>query len=215
MTSLKELYSIEWDKISDVRVAGEYANLSGPLLMNLNSYYKQSIKLLIVGQQTKYWATSTSGLDELLDIYEGFNLGSRYWSSPFWNITRKIENLIGVEKYSCAWSNINRFDQDGVEPHGVILDKITELDYILKEEIKIIKPDICIFYTHNRYDYRLKKLYNNLKFENIQNLPHDQFSKLSHTDLPKYTYRTPHPKSIRLRKWENSFLTELSQDIPG
>jgi hypothetical protein len=214
MKNLRDYYSNEWHKFDSLRADIKDENISGPLLLELKSYHLQKIKLLIIGQQTKYWATYSSNLSDLLDVYSGFNLGKGYVNSPFWNITRKIESLIGIDKYSCAWTNLNRFDYKGAEPTGAILERIKEFDYLVKEEISILKPDICLFYTHNKYDYRLKNLFNNLQFAKIENLPSDQFSKLSHSELPEYTYRTPHPNSIRLRKWESEFLNVMKEILP-
>jgi hypothetical protein len=214
MNNLRDYYKNEWEKIDHFRSILKDDNFSGPLLLELKSYHLQKVKLLIIGQQTKYWATNSSDLNDLLDIYSGFNLGKHYTNSPFWNITRKIEAIIGIDKYSCAWTNLNRFDYKGEEPKGDILEKIKEFDYLVKEEIRILKPDICLFYTHNKYDYRLTNLYNNLQFEKIYNLPSNQFSKLSHSDLPEHTYRTPHPNSIRLRKWESDFLKVMKEILP-
>ena len=48
--------------------------------------------------------------NEQLETYEEFDFGVSYYSSPFWNIIRKVERALSIEPYAIAWSNLNRFD---------------------------------------------------------------------------------------------------------
>jgi len=214
MISLRELYHNNKRQLIDVRKAFMNEDLEGPLLMELNEYYQQPIKLFIVGQETYGWCCEYEDHDVLLKTYRDFNMGENYHSSPFWNITRKIENIIGIPNYSCAWSNLNRYDHKGGEPHGTILEKIRTLDYLIKEEISIIKPDVCIFFTNKKYDSRIKQLFPSLQMDAIEKLPFDHFVRLHHVFLPSYTFRTPHPKTIRLQKWEDMFIDAMKRILP-
>ncbi len=118
MKSLHLLYLNNRPVLERIREAFIDEDLEGPLLMELTSYYKQPIKLFIIGQETKGWCCNYKNHDILLSTYKNFNVGEKYYSSPFWNITRKVEDLIGIGRYSCAWSNINRYDHKGGEPKG-------------------------------------------------------------------------------------------------
>lgn len=189
-------------------------DLEGPFLMELSSYYKQPIKLLIIGQQTKGWCCDYNDHKSLLDTYRDFRMGEKYYSTPFWNITRKVEDIIGIARYSCAWSNINRYDHNGGEPKGEILNKIQTLDYLVKEEISVIQPDVCLFFINRKYDYRLQVLYPGIQMEAIDGLPFNHFVQLWHVSLPKYSFRTPHPRTIRTRKWENAFIGAMKSILP-
>ncbi|WP_228710017.1 hypothetical protein [Klebsiella pneumoniae] len=137
--------------INNIGILNEYSkrysdkNLHGPLLLNISNYSSQKIKLMVVGQETFGWNKSPSIVDQQA-TYQKFNFGSSYYSSAFWNIIRKVERSLNIEPYAIAWSNLNRFDIDCGSPDRTELAQdIASLDYLVKEEISILKPDICIF----------------------------------------------------------------------
>jgi len=208
--NLEKVYSSYISGLSDFSLKFTDENLHGPLLIRVKKYVDEPLKLLCVGQETYGWEQSLSIKDQL-NSYEEFNFGSNYKSTPFWNIIRKVESALGVSPYSIAWSNLNRFDQDAGMPVGTVLEEIVKFDCILKKEIQILKPDVCILFTNHKYDNRLINMYEGLVFENIEGLPPTHFSRLTHPSLPKITIRTPHPKTIRIQSWENSFIEYVQQ----
>lgn len=214
MTSLQELYQQNKRALEKVRECFTEEDLEGPLLMELDSYHRQRIKLFIIGQETKGWCCDYNDHNALFSTYSGFNMGEKYYSSPFWNITRKVENIIGIEHYSCAWSNINRYDHNGGEPKGKILKGIRTLDYLVAEEISVLQPDVCLFFINRKYDYRLQALYPGIQMKAMDGLPFNHFVQLRHTSLPRLSFRTPHPKTIRIRKWEDSFIHAMKDILP-
>lgn len=208
---LNQLYIKNNDIINEYRKKHSDKNLHGPLLLNISNYSSQKIKLMVVGQETFGWNKSLS-IVEQRTTYQEFNFGSSYYSSPFWNVIRKLERSLNIEPYAISWSNLNRFDVDCGSPDRTELAQdIASLDYLVKEEISILKPDVCIFFTNHKYDKRLRDLYQDLVFDNVHRLPKKHFSKLNHPDLPKYTLRTPHPRTIRTQRWEDDFITVVSQ----
>lgn len=214
MKSLRQIY---WDNkkaLESVREKFSDEGLEGPLLMEIGSYYEQPVKVFIVGQETNGWCCDYNDHHSLLETYRDFNMGENYYSSPFWNMTRKIEGLIGIEHYSCAWSNINRYDHNGTAPKGEILGNIESLDYLVEEELSNIKPDVCFFFTNRKYDYRLKKIYTGIQMDPINGLPFNHFVHLRHQSLPKHSFRTPHPKTMRLQKWEDAFFSVMKEILP-
>jgi hypothetical protein len=214
MTPLRKLYEENKAILKEVRENFINEDLQGPLLMELFAYFEQSIKLFIIGQETAGWCCDYNDHESLLNTYKNFKMGKNYYSSPFWNITRKIEDIIGIQPYSCAWSNLNRYDHRGREPKGEILKTIKKLDYIISKEISVIKPDICMFFTNRKYDYRILELFPGIQMEPIEGLPYNHFVRLSHQSLPEYSFRTPHPKTIRIQKWEESFIKVMKKMLP-
>lgn len=209
MDTLQDLYTKNLNNLIQVRECFLEEDLEGPLLMNLDTYFNQSKKLMVIGQETNGWGCDYKDVAVQLKLYKEFNVGSSYKASPFWNIIRKVEDVLSIDKYSCAWSNINRYEHRGKEPKAEILEKIESLDYLLKDEIRLIKPDVCIFFTNHKYDYRIRKLFSDVIFTDVPNLPQKHFAFLNHSELPKITIRAPHPKTIRLQEWENVFLEEV------
>lgn len=211
---LRELYLDNLDRFKTFYDDSEPLDLCGPLCMKVGSYAQQKTKLMIIGQETYGWCNSLT-LEEQLDTYEEFNFGSEYVSSPFWNVTRKLERALKVDPYAIAWSNINRFDCGGGSPDGTtIAETIKNLDFILKKEIEILAPDVCVFFTNRKYDSRLSNLFDGLVFNNIDNLPTPHFARLRHPSLPAFTIRTPHPKTIRMMSWENDFFDYIKNASP-
>jgi hypothetical protein len=209
---LKNLYSNNHTDFKKIRETFS-EDLPGPFLMSPNSLYeKQKNKLLIIGQQTKGW-TYDLDVDKQMSTYELFNVGENYYASPFWNITRKLERSIGNEALSCAWTNINKFDLDEDRPYGEIETAISKLDSILADEIKIIQPDICMFFTGPDFDSRLRNIFPNLKMIEIIGWNSRQFCQLKHMDLPLHSFRSYHPRSLRIQKMEDRFIQEFVNKI--
>jgi hypothetical protein len=210
MTTLRDLYQANLNRFADFVRSFPDENLEGPLLLEPTAYFRQPTKLLIVGQETGGWHCNFDNIDAQLDAYRKFNLGET-WPGPFWNVTRKVESLLGIERCSCAWTNLNRFDHDGEPPTGAVSDALPVLDFLVREEIKVLQPDVCLFYTNRKYDNRLRALFPGVTFWDISGLPSSHFAQLSHPELPTLTIRTPHPRTIRMKDWEDAFLTSLQR----
>lgn len=209
--ALRELYQSNLARFVECVRTFPNDDLEGPLLIQPSAYFEQQKKLLVIGQETRGWSCEYNNIDAQLDAYIRFNMGETYRSTPFWNLTRKVESLLGIARCSCAWSNLSRFDHGGRTLSGPFLDEVRKLDFLVREEIKILRPDICLFYTNWKNDYRLTALYPNIEFRNLEGLPDGHFVQLVHTTLPKLTFRTPHPRTIRTRKWEDAFLTYMRE----
>jgi hypothetical protein len=210
MTIKEQLKQIYEARINDFkRIVEKFPkdNLAGPILISPNDLYlNQPKRLMIIGQQTNGWSCNVDDIDKQMKTYEDFNLGIDYYSSPFWNITRKVEKAIGIEEYSCVWTNINKFDVNCGRPYGDYETEISKLDSLLISEIEILKPDFCIFFTGYSFDQRIKSIFNEVFFENIDNWDSRQLCRLKHSKLPRLTFRTYHPKYLRIRHLEDDFI---------
>ncbi len=213
MASLDNLYVKNKEKMTKFRKEFSDYNLNGPLIMELSDYFNQTIKLLIVGQQTKGWCKEHDNVEALFKTYRDFNMGEKYRSTPFWNFARKIESIIGIANYSCAWSNINRYDNDGEEPKGLLLEKMKSLDYLLKDEIDTINQDICLFFINKKNDLRILSLFPGLKFEAIDGLKFNDYARINHGLLPTKSFRFPHPAYIRRSGMENIFFNTMKKEL--
>jgi hypothetical protein len=58
---------------------------------------------------------------------------------------------------------------------------------------------------------RLKRIFDGVKFEPIGDWNLKQFCRLIHPELPQYSFRSYHPKSLRLRRLENDLLEYLEK----
>jgi hypothetical protein len=212
--NLEELYNSKTTKFKSIVEAFPTHNLMGPLLMSETKEYENSkIKLLIIGQETNGWGKYSENIKQGMEHYLSFDLGSEYYSSPFWNVTRKIEKILGNNKYSCAWTNLNKFDDNSDRPVGEVEKKISEIDSLLVDEIQILKPDIVIFFTSHHFDNRIKNIFKGIEFNSLESFTLNQCSSLKHKNLPKNCYRTYHPNYLRRSGLEAEFLELIKGTI--
>lgn len=187
--------------------------IHGPFLMSpSNLYFNSKIKLLVVGKETYGWPCHANDISLQMSKYEEFNVGQFYYSSPFWNVIRKVENILGNPAYSCAWTNLSKFDVNQGSPYGEYERLISNLDTIILEEIKILAPDLCLFFTGPNLDYRIKKTFQNGTFSNVEGWIGRALSKLNHSDLPM-SFRTYHPNYLRRGGYESDFMHFLKSEI--
>lgn len=204
--TLFELYNTKASEFEEIKTEVKNGKAYGPLLMSPNSEYQnQNNKLLIIGQETKGWE-NYKDIKRQMEVYEGFNFEIKYYSSPFWNVIRKVERGLKNKEYSSAWTNISKFDVDRKRPTGENEKIISRLDNLLIEELKITEPKICLFFTSHTFDYRIKKIFSGVEFVSVPDFEKKILCKLKHKDLPKETYRTFHPRYLRTGKLENKFI---------
>ena len=165
---LIELYKNNEREIFQIDLQPE-EKVNGPFLISSSEAYEGSkLKIAFVGQETRGWAC-TYNINDQIEKYQKFNYGEEYYSSPFWNVIRKTEKSFQCKPYSSAWLNINRYDQSGRRPNRENLKKLATLDFLLLEEIKILNPDILIFFTGPTYDSRIASMLN-ADFFSVQSL---------------------------------------------
>jgi hypothetical protein len=204
---LFKLYQNHRSNFKNVRDLFPADDLRGPCLISPSSKYaNHTNRLLIIGQETKGWECEIDDIEKQMKVYEDFNLGEKYYSSPYYNVTRKVEDKLGNERYSNAQTNINKFDVGGKHPNGKHEIAIATLDKILIDEIKILKPKICIFFTGHAFDNRLNKIFPGLEFNEVAEFNKMEFCQLKHPLLPELSFRAYHPGYLRRRGKEKKFL---------
>ena len=208
---LLKAYQGRQAEFKSVRAKFSDDDMAGPLLMSPNDKFaNQPNPLLIIGQETYGWDYNVDDLVMQMDVYENFNVGKDYFASPFWNVTRKVEMALGNEPYSCAWTNISKFDIDGGRAFGEHQIAIATLDNLLLEEIHILKPKVCIFFTGPSFDIRIKNIFTGVEFITIENQTFNQLCQLKHKDLPEFTFRSYHPNYLRRSGLETDFIKYIT-----
>lgn len=189
-------------------------DLEGPFLISPNELYSiQTIPLMIIGQETNGWDYNVDDLEKQMKVYENFNVGINYYSSPFWNVTRKLEKALGNEAHSCAWTNFSKFDVDAGRAFGEQEKEISTLDKLLVKEIEILKPKMCVLFTGPNFDHRVKDTFENVEFIEVEGFTTRQLAQLKHKDLPELTFRTYHPNYLRRSGLEEEVLDFLTNKI--
>lgn len=202
---LIDLYSENWHRVAEViPETGEYSNL---FVVNVtNSYLKARKKLMVVGQETCGWFGSFEAESELEKIawlqrgYAEFNFGCSYRSTPFWRTVHRLREAINPNSPNdcIVWSNINCVDKKRSRAEDIegLLGDIG----LLREEIRILEPEILIFLSGPNYDRLIEKQFPEMFMENCGEFPVRALARLVHPQLPRLTFRTYHPAYLQRSK---------------
>jgi hypothetical protein len=186
--------------------------LEGPFLIAPNdAYWSSATKVAFVGQETRGWE-SWAEISEQMAVYKKFNLGERYFSSPFWNVIEKLESKLTGSTLSSAWLNLNRYDQDGKPPSIGNQRILSDLDFLLLDELKLVAPDIVIFFTGPKYDPRINGLLQGNQIA-IDGFSPRELCKIASPFLPALTFRTYHPNFLRRSGREKRFVEAICAEF--
>ena len=194
--------------------------ISSPLFLSVMPEYECARKrLLIVGQETHSWYGLVDDLRGVADPvewmesrYREFDLGQSYRKSLFCETTRRIQEQLApdVPISGFMWSNLFPCDEKGKTPSPEIADKLRRFR-ILPHEIEILRPHAIIFLTGPNYDYVINDFFRDCAFaEIIPEISKRGLAQLAHVELPKLTFRTFHPNS--LRRQQKSHYVDLILD---
>lgn len=211
--ALHQLYVSRQADFDNVKSQFQGIDLAGPLLMAPNALYSQQPNpLLIVGQETKGWGyLQGEAIREQMAVYEEFNVGEEYYASPFWNVTRKVEQALGNAPYSCGWTNLSKFDVNGGRSFGSQERIISAVDDLLVSEISLLKPKVCLFFTGPTFDSRVRRTFPGVVYQTVDEWPERELARLVHPDLPVNTFRTYHPNYLRRSGRETAFIQFIKE----
>jgi hypothetical protein len=208
---LLALYEAAFPALMAIRSSGQ--DVSWPLFVEPPTGYEVApVRLLIIGQQTNGWGSGEpSSCAEVVNLYRGFDLGRHYRPTPFWQAAHRLYNLLcpaGPER-AFVWSNLIKVCQHRTRPLPAVEDAVCRLA-VLTGEVGVMRPNVAVFFTGSSYDGRLRETFPGIGFHRVSRL----VSRLEHGGLPYHSYRTAHPKYLRLSgNW--SVLDELSQLLGG
>jgi hypothetical protein len=175
-----------------------------PIFLKTNADYDNAdIKLLVFGQETYGWYKWTN-LAAAQEAYEEFCLSGacfeRYASRvPFWfaakTILDDIKATLAPKAVSFLWNNLVKCSYEDVKK-GYPEYYATNLEPIFSEcirnEISILKPDICIFFTGPDYDGFLDKAFNTPARQSVPGFGERQFCSITIPNV-HCAIRTYHP----------------------
>ena len=189
-----------------------FDDLAGPFLMSPGPEFRvQPMPLMVIGQETNGWTSNVDEVEKQMTAYENFQAGKTNGYSAFWDVIRKVENLLGNDAFSTAWTNLSKFDLYGIRSYGKYEKAFSMADAILAEEVRIVNPSMCMFFTGPYFDSRLKAVFEGLEFIEIPGWNMKQFCVLKHPSLPALSFRSYHPRSLKLKNLEKNYLSYMSQ----
>lgn len=205
---LRSLYLSKWSQL--ISALSTFKELSWPLLVAVPPAYDEvPIRVMIVGQQTDSWSgnfgeglgeSPVDAVDKLMCTYTAFDLGRKYGKS-FFNTAHRIQRLInpGYDTCSFVWSNLVKIDERRGRPSHQVEELISGLG-LLQEEIKIVCPEVIVFFTGWYYDERLLASFPGVQQHSMAGCSQHLCVRLAHPDLPRQSYRTYHPNYLRRSK---------------
>jgi hypothetical protein len=177
---------------------------------------------MIVGKETYGWSIGKNlpylkdGIENqtivetLLRQYKGFELGKQL-NSPFWQFSRKLNQEFNKSNRAFIWNNISKVDENMTTPKWDILKGLSAdvNNPIIKTEIEILKPNVIVFLTGSVPESHLRNVFNGLKLVPIDKVVY----RMVHPSLPYNSYKTQHPKSLRIRKTFDDVIKLISADV--
>lgn len=200
------------------RIVEEHQEICGPFLMDCwdGEYSRAGTRLLIIGQETCGWTSLSDCLGNpdairlLMDEYRSFDLGAKCKSTPFWQYAHRVNaHLNGADnRRSFQWTNLFKLDQCCGQPDLWLQEMQFRSFNILADEVRIIEPDIVVFFTGPDYDHAVLKSFPGLTWEKaIAQISSRKLARVSHEHLPDKAFRIYHPKYLILQ--EPRLLEEL------
>lgn len=211
---LHELYASKWEDLcSEMKKVQEDNSLlikpTNPLLLHLNELEleKAEIRVMIYGQETNGWfGNFKPDMSRIIDGYNDFYHGGECWSygGQFWNGFARFktifENKYPTKKIIYIWNNIvkiGKFDKKNLPPPYIY--EIEQQHFsIIEEELKIIKPDVVLFFTGPDYDKIIVDNFGNLRYLPVVGFAERQLSRVELKDT-ELAFRTYHPNYL----WRN------------
>lgn len=183
--------------------------LSHPHFLSVpDGYLKSSPKVMIVGQQPYEWGRTNgkrdhqdNEIEKIIKLYTGFELGKNYPLTPFWQAVEEINKAVkpgGNRWERILWNNLIKFDRLNKRPGHLIEVELGQLN-ILQEEVKILNPDVIVFFVGPAFYEALPEW---TGFHNLGNISLNDPVRENEVEGRKLFF-TYHPNYLRRKgKWD-------------
>jgi len=166
---------------------------------------------MILGQETKGWG-STSGFsrcaEEGMKRYKSFYVDKSFYNgykrSVFWKgfifFKREIEKQHKGKEVTFIWNNISKIGRPNAKTGVSQNIRNVERNYfpVLKEEIKIINPDVVIFLTGPNRDHDIEFHFSDYKITHSgTSSTQRELAFVNATNLPSVSLRMYHPSYFK------------------
>ncbi|WP_439516799.1 hypothetical protein [Sediminibacterium sp.] len=209
MTINQKLEALYSEKLKKIGPLFDFDNeIDGPLIMNAweEDYLNSQIKLLFIGQECDEWIGETiDKFEDLKNRYVDFKLSKNGTRTTFWQYVYYVNSILNPSNKdgnNFLWTNVSKFCMWNGKPLDWTTHKATVKHFnCLKEEIKIVNPDVVLFFSGPNYDDKIKiQFETEVIFEQLSDeIPLRELAVLFNENLPKHTYRTYHPKAMQMR----------------
>lgn len=218
---LFHLYSSKWSNLSHkfnsmIKDDNSISIPTSPLFLSVDEekYEESAIKIMFFGQETNGWIENEncyyngidSGLKYLMDGYYDFLYNGRCWKhgGQFWNgiklFQKKMAEKFQNKSIHYTWNNIIKIGKaEGIGRPPMNIYEIERSHFsVIQDELKIINPDIIIFFTGPYYDRNIADSFGNMDYTALPPFTKRQLSKIDFLGV-NTAIRTYHPNYL----WRN------------
>mgnify|MGYP001439688021 CR=1 FL=1 len=225
---LKQLYESHWDGFIEQGKKLTTCIPTNPMLLKLNEDYfsTETKRIIICGQETWGWENFGTSIDHCMLVYWKFFVEKEFYEgygkSAFWKAFRffeeKFKLSLGEKNCTFIYQNLSKVGLNNGETG--ITDEIRQLERkffpVLRDEFKIINPDIVLFLTGPNRDSDIK-----FHFPDAEFIPTDdetnlrQKAKIRSKDLPLNSFRLYHPSYYRAftNNYKSSVINNIIKDM--
>src|SRR5438045_2506730 len=168
--ALRTVYERAWPALGTLLERRK--NLSKPFFISVpEGYPTRTPKVLIVGQQTNGWGdgpkefSPADPVGSLMATYEKVFLHGPH-SGAYTQGSIELYKALdpGGPDRGCVWSNLVKVGEGNARPTDrEVEDSVARLA-LLEAELRILKPDIAVFFTGPDYDARLRTTFPDVRF---------------------------------------------------
>lgn len=214
-TQLKDLYQQYWPSyLTNIKDACSEPAAFPFLIEPEQSYLEAESRIMICGQETCCWGEKEYGkqtapvtVPQMLEVYRRFVWDGGY-NSPYWNFVNRIK-IVHPEKGFVINNivKIGRRYESGCSDE--INDKALQYFPVFRQELQILKPDMIVFLTGPKYDWRIQKVLGPFRKEPVRE-GSSCLDLISFEDksLPQ-AIRCYHPGYLRRNKLTDVYLKDI------
>ncbi|MFM2199903.1 MAG: hypothetical protein RLZZ505_3335 [Verrucomicrobiota bacterium] len=172
-------------------------------------YEEAKLKVMYFGQETNGWKDNSSdhfnvnlNLEQLLIIYNAFaNTHKCFgYGGQFWNAVRRFQRDFSSVEPNChfIYNNIIKIGKAHSKgrPPTAVLEWQKDWFNLIREEIRILNPDVVIFFSGPNYDHLISRIFDDVNFDKVGEYKTRKLARISSSFLPRHTFRTYHPNYL-------------------
>ncbi|GHT15408.1 hypothetical protein AGMMS4956_15280 [Bacteroidia bacterium] len=226
---LYTLYEDNWDELieelQDVAENQPDPQPTNPYLLYIDKeeeFKNADIRVMVFGQETNDWeGAPDKTIEHLSKVYNDFfNLGGCWkYGKPYWNGVKKfktlLENKYPNKKIRFVANNIVKIgvqERGYGRPDSYIYDVERRYFSVIQEEIRIIKPNVIVFFTGPDRDNDILDNFGEVSYTDMLPFTQKQLAKVA---IPKvaFAFRTYHPMSLQLQKLTEPYFNAIINAI--
>lgn len=215
ITELEQIYQSALDQcISNISLIPDpqHGGPALPLTIQPPQGYQDSrMKVMYFGQETNGWSDPLNKdlpfhkdlkMQDLLRIYDEFanNKNGVRHSGQFWTAVNHFQRDFSQIEPDCRflYNNLIKMGKlwDKGKPPASVMEWQSGWFDLICDEIRILNPDVIIFFSGPNYDYLIRRILGQVSFEEVAGYKTRKLARVVSPKLPYQSFRTYHPNYL-------------------